>query len=277
MLLSCRNHHHTDKRRKLPEQTLRLLKCPWTAQSLSAQKPSTQDEPLLSTMDIVSVKRSSSGFPEHCSSHCESQRIFPSEERLSHLLMGVSTGAPPDALARRGLLSPRQTLGGYTATARVPGCWAASPGSLVGLSCAQRPPACMGASGQGGRGRRGEESSVLTTEDAPPAVSVGGPAGLIRGAPPPARPRVGGSWARTTGREGTTRKLGLKTHKPAPQAASRGCCLEATPDREEMGPGQERGPHPAQCPTPACGLQGAWGGSNRGAETSTKDTRKLAT
>lgn len=66
-----------------------------------------------------------------------------------------------------------------------------------------------------------------------------GPAGLIG---KPAGQAQGESWARTTGREGATWKLGLKTHEPALQAASCGCCLKAIPDREEMGPGQERGP-----------------------------------
>lgn len=152
LFLSCRNNHHTDKTRKLPERTLSLLKRPWAAQSLSAQTPSTRDEPSLSATDTVSVKRSSSGFPEYCSFHCESRRVFPSEERLSHLLTGVSAGAPPDTLARRGPLSPPQALGGHTVAARVPGCWAASPGRLVGLGCTQRPPRLRGGlrAGRGG-------------------------------------------------------------------------------------------------------------------------------
>lgn len=245
MLLSCRNNHHTDKRRKLPERTLRRLKRPWTAQSLTAQKPSTQDEPLLSTTDTVSVKRSSSGFPKHCSSHCESRRVFPSEERLSHRLTGVSTGAPPDALARRGLLSPRQTLGGYTVTARVPGCWAASPGSLVALGCAQRPPACMGTSGQGGRGRRGGESSVLTTEDAPPAVGVGGPAGLTRGARRPGPGRVLGE---DNGERRDHMEAGFKNPQAGPAGGQPWVLPRGHPRQRGNGPRAGKGAPPAIVP-----------------------------
>lgn len=71
--------------------------------------------------------------------------------------------------------------------------------------------------------------------------------------------------------------LGLKTHKPAPQAARRGCCLEATPLTERKRAQGGEGAHTAQCLTPACRLQGARGGSNGGAESSPKDTRQPAT
>lgn len=121
--------------------------------------------------DTVSVKLSS-GFPEYCSSRCETWRVLPSEERLSHLLMAVCTGAPPDTPARRGLLSLGQTLGRHAGTARVPGCWATSPRQPGGAGLCPAP--YSPARGPQGRvaGQEQEESSVLTTEDARAQQSV---------------------------------------------------------------------------------------------------------